>query len=220
MATYPLTWDNTGEKFYETGVDHCVLYLLGSSGGYDTGVAWNGITTITESPEGAEAEKQYADNIAYLTMISAEDFKFSIEAFTFPEEFGECDGTNSPSEGLYIGQQSRKPFGLSYRTKIGNDVDAQDHGYKLHLIYGAVAAPSEKAYATINDSPEAISFSWDCTTTPVAVPGMKPTAIITIDSTKVDPAKLTAFESTLYGADTTAPKLPLPADVISAFAGA
>src|SRR4051812_46616749 len=210
----PLTWDTVGERRYETGVDRGVLYLPNASGVYAKGVAWNGLTTVTESPSGAEASPQYADNIKYLNLISAEEFGATIEAFTYPDEFGECDGTVEPTPGLYLGQQGRRSFGLAYRTRIGNDVDGTDHGYKLHLVYGCLASPSEKAYGTINDSPEAISFSWDITTTAVQVTGHKPTALITIDSTKVEPADLTALETVLYGS-TTAAKLPLPDEVLT-----
>jgi len=220
----PLTWDQVGERFYETGVDKGVLYL-NDGGVYARGYAWNGLTTVTESPSGAEANAQYADNIKYLNLVSAEEFGGTIEAFTYPEEFSVCDGTAVPEAGVYLGMQSRKTFGLSYRTRRGNDVDGNDHGYKLHLVYGCLAAPSEKAYATINDSPEPISFSWEFTTTAVAVGTVggtlyKPTSIITIDSTKVLAANLTALEAELYGTADTAPSLPLPAEVIGIFAGA
>ena len=210
-----LTWDQTGERLYETGVDRGVLYINGT-GTYDKGVAWNGLTGVTESPSGAEATDLYADNIKYLSMRSAETFGATIEAYTYPDEFAECDGSASLATGVTIGQQSRKTFGLCYRTQIGNDVDLNDHGYKLHLIYGCSASPSEKAYATINDSPEAITFSWELTTTPVNVTGFKPTACIIIDSTKADPECLTALEDILYGTDTggsTSPRLPLPDEV-------
>ena len=213
----PLTWDQVGEKLYETGVDHGVLYLPDVSGVYNTGFAWNGLTTVTESPSGAEPSPQYADNIKYLNMISAEEFGGTIEAFTYPEEFGQCDGTALPAPGVAVGQQGRKMFGLCYRTKVGNDVDGVDFGYKLHLIYGCQAAPSEKAYATINDSPEAISFSWDITTTPVPVTGHKPTSLIVVDSTVVDPADLASLEALLYGS-TLAAALPTPDAVIALFA--
>ena len=189
----PLTWDQVGDRLYETGVDHGVLYLPDAAGVYNTGFAWNGLTTVTETPSGAEASPQYADNIKYLNMISAEEFGATIEAFTYPEEFAQCDGTDLPSPGVAIGQQGRKMFGLSYRTRVGNDVDGTEFGYKLHLLYGCLAAPSEKAYATINDSPEAIAFSWDVTTTPVPVTNLKPTALIVIDSTVVDPTDLAAL---------------------------
>lgn len=216
-----LTWDKTGERLYETGVDHGVLYIPDSSGVYNNGVAWNGLTTVTESPSGAESNPLYADNMKYLNLISAEEFGATIEAYTYPDEFGQFDGTATPVAGVSIGQQNRKSFGLSYRTRVGNDVQGSDFGYKLHLIYGATAAPSEKAYATINDSPEAITFSWELTTTPVdAGAGLKPTALLTIDSTKVDAAALAALEDLLYGSDTDEPTLPTPAEVVAMFAGA
>jgi hypothetical protein len=215
----PLTWDQVGEKLYETGVDHGVLYIPDAAGVYNTGFSWNGLTTVTESPSGAEPSPQYADNIKYLNIISAEEFGATIEAFTYPEEFGQCDGTALPSPGVAVGQQNRKMFGLSYRTKVGNDVDGSDFGYKLHLIYGAQAAPSEKAYATINDSPEAISFSWDVTTTPVPVTGYKPTSLIVVDSTVVDPTDLASLEALLYGAAAVEAALPTPDAVIALFAG-
>jgi hypothetical protein len=209
-----LTWDNVGERRYETGVDRGVLYLPDNTGDYIEGHAWNGLTTVTESPSGAESSPQYADNIKYLNLVSAEEFGGTIEAFTYPDAFGQCDGTAEPQPGVYIGQQGRRMFGLGYRTKVGNDLDGADHGYKLHLVYGALAAPSEKAFATINDSPEAIAFSWDITTSPVAVDGFKPTALLTIDSTKVDPADLAALEDILYGTAGDDPRLPLPDEVI------
>jgi hypothetical protein len=214
----PLTWDQVGERQYEVGVDHGVLYLPDATGVYATGVAWNGLTTVTESPSGADSNPQYADNIKYLNLIAAEEFGCTIEAFTYPDEFAECDGSVAPSPGVMVGQQGRKMFGFSYRTKVGNDVDGADHGYKLHLVYGCQAAPSEKAYATINDSPEAISFSWDVTTTPAPCTGFKPTALIVIDSSVVDSADLTALETLLYGS-TAAAKLPTPDEVLALFAG-
>lgn len=218
-----IVWDKTGERFYETGVDHGVLYPIESDGTYPKGVAWNGLTAVTESPSGAEATAQYADNTKYLNLVSAEEFGATVEAFTYPDEFGECDGSAELIEGVLIGQQSRKVFGLAYRTVVGNDVEGVDHGYKLHLIYGALAAPSEKNFATINDSPEAIAFSWEVTTTPVNVTGHKATASLTIDSTKVTPAKMAAIEEILYGKDATTdpvaaavdPRLPLPDEVVS-----
>ena len=210
-------WDQVGERIYETGVDHGVLYLPNASGVYDTGFAWNGLTTVTESPSGAEASPQYADNIKYLNLISAEEFGGTIEAFTYPDEFAECDGSAVPSPGVIIGQQGRKIFGLSFRTQVGNDLEGTDHGYKLHLLYGCQAAPSEKAYATINDSPEALTFSWEITTTPVPVTDYKPTSLIVIDSTEVDPTDLTALETILYGDATNEPKLPTPDEVITLF---
>lgn len=222
-----LLWDQVGERLYETGVDHGVLYLPDAGGNYDDGVAWNGLTTVTESPSGAEANAQYADNIKYLNLVSAEQFGGTIEAFTYPDEFGQCDGTAEPSAGIQVGQQPRRTFGLCYRTLLGNDTDGADHGYKLHLIYGALAAPSEKAYATVNESPEAMGFSWEISTTPVVVPGTnpvtgkayKPTASLVIDSTKVDATALGDLEDMLYGTEAADPRLPLPAEVIALFAG-
>lgn len=208
-----LVWDKTGERFYETGVDHGVLYPIQAGGLYNKGVVWNGLTAVTESPSGAEATALYADNIKYLNLISAEEFGATIEAYTYPDEFAECDGSAELATGVYIGQQPRKTFGLCYRTVIGNDVDNDSFGYKLHLIYGALAAPSEKGYSTINDSPEAITFSWEVKTTPVNVTGCKPTACLTIDSTKVDKDKLAALEAILYGNESTEAKLPLPDEV-------
>jgi hypothetical protein len=213
----PLTWDDVGEKLYETGVDHGVLYLPDPAGVYNTGFAWNGLTTVTESPSGADPNPQFADNIKYLNLQSAEEFGGTIEAFTYPEEFGQCDGTALPSPGVAVGQQGRKSFGLSYRTKVGNDVDGVDYGYKLHLIYGCQAAPSEKAYATINDSPAAINFSWAITTTPVPVTDLKPTALIVVDSTVVDSADLLALEDLLYGKAAVEAALPMPDAVIALF---
>jgi hypothetical protein len=212
-----LTWDGTGERLYETGVDRGVLYIP-TGGVYDTGYAWNGLTAVTESPTGAEATALYADNIKYLNLVSAEEFGATIEAYTYPTAFAQCDGTANPSAGVSIGQQTRKTFGFSYRTKLGNDSVGADYGYKLHLVYGALAAPSEKAYNTVNDSPEAITFSWEVTTTPVPVTGFKPTAIITIDSTKVNAANLTALEEALYGTAGTNARLPLPDEVVTMFA--
>lgn len=211
-----LVWDNTGDRLYETGVKNGVLYVQSSAGTYPKGVAWNGLTAVTESPSGAEATALYADDIKYLSLMSTEEFGATIEAYTYPEEFEACDGSASLVEGVSIGQQKRTPFGLCYRTTIGNDTDGNDHGYKLHIIYGALASPSEKAYATINDSPEAITFSWEVTTTPVNVTGFKPTASLVIDSTKVDASKLTALEDILYGSDAesgTDPRLPLPDEI-------
>ena len=208
-----LTWDNIGERLFETGVKQGVLYPIQSDGKYTKGVAWNGLTAVTESPSGAEATPLYADDIKYLNLLSNEEFGATIEAYTYPDEFAECDGSAELVTGVMIGQQKRKVFGLCYRTTIGNDVDGNDHGYKLHLIYGCLAAPSEKAYSTINDSPEAITFSWEVTTTPVNVEGFKPTSQITIDSTKADPTKLAALEAVLYGGEATEAKLPLPDEV-------
>ena len=205
-----LTWDNTGERLFETGVKNGVLYPIQTDGKYTKGVAWNGLISVTESPSGAEATPLYADDIKYLNLISNEEFGATIEAYTYPDEFAECDGSGTLAEGVLLGQQKRKVFGLCYRTTIGNDVDGNDHGYKLHLVYGCLAAPSEKAYSTINDNPDAITFSWEVTTTPVNVTGFKPTSQITIDSTKVAKEKLTAIEALLYGSEEKEPSLPLP----------
>lgn len=214
-----LAWDSVGERLYETGADHGVLFLPDGGGAYTDGVAWNGLTTVTEKPSGAEANPQFADNIKYLNLISAEEFAATLEAFTYPDEFSQFDGLATPTPGVHVGQQARRTFGLCYRTKIGNDVDGDDLGYKLHLVYGCQAAPSEKAYNTINDSPEAITFSWEITTTPVLVTDMKPTSIITIDSTKVDADALAALELILYGDVAVDPALPTPDDVIALFEG-
>lgn len=214
-----LVWDNTGERLYETGVSKGVLYIP-TGGVYSKGVAWNGLTAVTESPSGAEATALYADDIKYLNLMSNEEFGCTIEAYMYPDEFAECDGSASLVEGVYIGQQARKTFGFCYRTVLGNDVDSNDHGYKLHLVYGCLAAPSEKSYATINDSPEAITFSWEVTTTPVNVAGHKPTACITIDSTKADPTKLASLEAKLYGSESTEAMLPLPDEIAQIFAAA
>ena len=221
-----LSWDGVGERIYETGVDHGVLYVMDELG-YGRGVPWNGLTSVTESPSGAESNKQYADNIVYLNLVSAEEFGGTIEAFTCPPEFGACDGLAAPSDGLTVGQQTRSTFGLSYRTKIGNDLAGQDAGYKLHLVYGLLASPSEKAYQTVNDSPEAMTLSWEVTSTPIPVnDALKPTSIITVDSTKVDAADLEVLEKLLYGAAAgqggtppeTFASLPLPAAVLAIFA--
>ena len=209
-----LVWDATGERKYETGVRNGVLYVMGEGGTYPKGVAWSGLTAVTESPSGAEATALYADDTKYLNLISAEEFGATIEAYMYPDEFAECDGSATLAAGVTIGQQPRKTFGMSYRTVYGNDVDNERYGYKLHLIYGAVAAPSEKAYATINDSPEAITFSWEIKTTPVNVTGHKPTALLTIDSTKVDAAKLKKIEEILYGTEELEARLPLPDEII------
>lgn len=208
-----LVWDKTGERLYETGVKQGVLYPQATDGKYPKGVAWNGLTTVTESPSGAEATPLYADDIKYLNLISTEELGGTIEAYTYPDEFAECDGSAAIATGVYIGQQPRKTFGLSYRTTLGNDVDSNAHGYKLHLVYGALAAPSEKAYATINDSPEAITFSWEFSTTPVNVDGFKPTANIVIDSTKVKAENLANLEKILYGDADAEARLPLPDEV-------
>lgn len=208
-----LVWDQTGERYYETGVKQGVLYPMQEGGTYTKGVAWNGLTAVTESPSGAEATALYADDIKYLNLLSAEEFGCTIEAYTYPDEFAECDGSASLVAGVNIGQQKRKTFGLCYRTVLGNDVDNNDYAYKLHLVYGCLASPSEKAYSSINDSPDAITFSWEVTTTPVAVTGFKPTACITIDSTKANAEKLTALEEILYGANETEARLPLPDEI-------
>lgn len=209
-----LVWDKTGERLYETGVKQGVLYPQAAGGTYPKGVAWNGLTNITESPSGAEATALYADDIKYLNLVSAEELGGTIEAYTYPDEFAECDGSVALTEGVFIGQQDRKTFGLCYRTTLGNDVDSNGHGYKLHLIYGALAAPSEKAYATINDSPEAITFSWEFKTTPVNVTGHKPTASLILDSTKISETKMAALEKVLYGDNDIEARLPLPDEVV------
>ena len=210
-----LVWDQTGEKLYETGTKKGVLYPMSETGTYPKGVAWNGLTAVTESPSGAEATDLYADDIKYLSLMSAEEFGGTIEAYMYPDEFAECDGSAEPTAGVTIGQQSRKAFGMSYVTTIGNDVKGNDYGYKIHLIYGMKVSPSERGYQAINDSPEAITFSWEFTTVPVNVTGFKPTACITIDSTKVNAEKLKTLEDKLYGADSTEAQLPLPDEVIS-----
>ena len=212
-----LVWDQTGERLYETGVKNGVLYVQ-EGGAYPKGVAWNGLTAVTESPSGAEPTALYADDIKYLNLMSNEEFGATIEAYMYPDEFAACDGSASLATGVYIGQQARKTFGLCYRTTLGNDVDSNDYGYKLHLIYGALAAPSEKGYSTINDSPEAITFSWEVTTTPVNVTGYKPTASVTIDSTKVDAEKLAALEVILYGSESETARLPMPDEIAELFA--
>lgn len=212
-----LVWDKTGDRLYETGVKNGVLYIP-TAGVYSKGVAWNGLTAVTESPSGAEPTALYADDIKYLSLMSTEEFGATIEAYTYPDEFAACDGSAELADGVMIGQQKRSTFGLCYKTTIGNDTDGNDYGYKLHIIYGAQAAPSEKAYATINDSPEAITFSWEITTTPVNVTGAKPTASLVIDSTKADPSKLAALEDVLYGKDgdpASEPRLPLPDEIKS-----
>jgi hypothetical protein len=215
-----LVWDQSGARTFETGVDKGVLYPIGTLGTYPLGVAWNGLVSVSESPSGAEANPQYADNIKYLELRSAEVFGATVEAFTYPDEFAECDGSVAAVPGLMLGQQSRKAFGLAYCTKVGNDVDGEEHGYKIHLIYGAHAAPSERQYQTINDSPEAITFSWELTTVPVEVANHKPTSYLVVDSTKVGATQLAALETILYGVTTptsVAPRLPLPAEVITLF---
>lgn len=208
-----LVWDETGKRLYETGVKNGVLYPQDPAGAYPKGVAWNGLTAVTQSPSGAEATPLYADDMKYLNLYSAEEFGATIEAYTYPDEFAECDGSAELAKGVMIGQQPRKSFGLAYKTVIGNDIKNNKYGYKLHLIYGAMASPSEKAYATINDSPEAITFSWEITTTPVSVAGFEPTAYIEIDSTKADPTKLAKLEEKLFGSATEESTLPLPGEV-------
>ena len=215
MAT--LTWDVQGERYYETGVSKGVLYPF-KEGKYSKGVAWNGLTAVNENPSGAEPTPLYADNIKYLNLLSNEEFAATVEAYTYPDEFAECDGSAKLAVGVSVGQQKRIPFGLSYVTKLGNDTDGQDHGYKIHLIYGALAKPTQKNYATINDSPDAITFSWELSTTPVAVPNMKPTACIIIDSTKVTPENLKKIEDKLYGKDSEEATLPTPAELAALIA--
>jgi hypothetical protein len=214
-----LAWDVTGERVFETGVDRGVLFIPDVGGAYATGYAWNGLTKVSEAPSGADATPLYADNIKYLNLVAAEEFGDTIEAYTYPNEFAQCDGTASPTAGVTVGQQTRKTFGFSYRTKLGNDVSGTDLGYKLHLVYGCLAAPTQRDYSTVNDKPEAISFSWAVTTTAVSVTGFKPTAIMTIDSTKVSAAGLTALETALYGGVGVAPRLPLPDEVVAFFSG-
>ena len=210
-----IVWDKNGERLYETGVKNGVLYVMDDTGAYGKGVAWNGLTAVTESPSGAEATPLYADDVKYLNLVSAEEFGATIEAYMYPTEFEACDGSASIAEGVTIGQQSRKTFGLCYKTTVGNDIANNAYGYKLHIIYGCLAAPSEKAYATINDSPEAITFSWEVSTTPVEVTGFKPTATVVIDSTKVAAEKMAALEAVLYGSDSEEAKLPLPNEIIT-----
>lgn len=214
-----LFWDASGERFYETGVKNGVLYVQ-EAGVYPKGVAWNGLTAVTESPSGAEATPLYADDTKYLNLMSTEEFGATVEAYTYPDEFMICDGSAALTTGVYIGQQPRKAFGMCYRTVLGNDVANNEYGYKLHLIYGALAAPSEKAYASINDSPEAITFSWELTTTPVTVTGHKPTASMVIDSTKVDAEKMKALEDVLYGSESGEARLPLPDEILTIMGGA
>ena len=210
-----LVWDAVGERLFETGVKQCVLYPIDKiSGTYNKGVAWNGVTSVSESPSGAEPTDLYADDAKYLSLLSAETFGCTVEAYTYPEEFEACDGTAQLTPGVTIGQQARSVFGLCYRTTVGNDVDGNDHGYKLHIIYGCKATPSEKSYSSINDSPEAITFSWTVNTTPVSVEGFKPTASLLIDSTKVDKSKLSKLEDVLYGSESADPRLPLPNEIV------
>lgn len=218
MGTFaPLVWDETGKKLFETGVSNVALYPQESTGVYGAGVAWNGVTNISESPSGAEATTLWANNGKYLNLYSVEEYASSIEAYTYPDEFAECDGSAEIAKGVSIGQQTRKSFGLAYKTLVGSDTDGNDHGYKLHLVYGCKAAPSERSHATVNDSPEALSFSWEISTTPVSVTGHKPTASVEIDSTKVDAEKLAAFEKILFGSVEAAARLPLPDEVATLF---
>lgn len=215
MVTKRLTWDDAGKRLYETGVKQGVLYVQDDAGAYPKGVAWNGLTAVTESPEGAEPTALYADDIKYLNLLSTEEFKATVEAYTYPDEFAECDGSGSLIEGVTIGQQDRKTFGLSYRTSLGNDVKGNEYGYKLHIVYGCLAAPSEKAYNTTNDSPETVAFSWEVSTTPVNVAGFKPTASLTLESVKLGEAKMKAIEDVLYGSEAADARLPLPDEIKS-----
>ena len=208
-----LTWDDTGKRLYETGVSNGVIYPIQDNGTYSKGAAWSGLTAVTESPSGAEATPLYADNIKYLNLMSTEELGFSIEAYMYPDEFKECNGETELTKGVSLGQQPRKQFGFCYKSIVGNDVKSNDYGYKLHLIYGALASPSEKAYNTVNDSPDAATMSWECSTTPVNVTGAKPTASITIDSTTVDQEKLKALEDILYGTESEEARLPLPDEI-------
>lgn len=215
-----IVWDKTGERLFETGTDRGVLYTPNGVGEYTNGFPWNGITAVSESPSGAEATPIYADNIKYLELRSAEEFGATIESYTYPEQFNQFNGIATPTTGVYVGQQARKTFGLSYRTLVGNDLQGQDYGYKIHLVYGCTASPSERSYATVNDSPEAITLSFELTTTPVEIDGvLKPTAQIVIDSTKVDAGQLQALETILYGTPAVDPRLPMPAEVIALFSG-
>ena len=215
-----LTWDGPGQKKFETGVDRGVLYLPDETGAYTKGYAWNGLTSVSESPSGAEANKSYADNIVYMTLLSAEEMAATVEAYTYPDEFAICDGSYEAAAGVFVGQQTRQPFGMAYRTKVGDDLKGTESGFKIHLIYNAFAAPSEKAYSSVNDSPEAATFSWELSTTPVSVDANRSTALITIDSTKATKAKMDAFLAILWGTAAIEPKLPKPSEVISAFSGA
>jgi hypothetical protein len=215
-----LLWDQSGQRLYETGVDKGVLYIPDASGNYPNGVAWNGLVNVTETPSGAEATALYADNTKYLNMYSNEEFAATIEAYTYPVEWNQFDGVTTPQAGVNVSQQARKSFGLAFRTRLGNDLLGNDYGYKLHMVYGATASPSERAFGTINDSPEAITFSWECMTVPVAVSGAKPTSLITVNSTLVNPTNLTNLENALFGTAGTAARLPLPDEVIAMFSGA
>lgn len=213
-----IVWDEAGKHFYETGVSNGVLYPQSGNGTYPKGVAWNGLISVSENPSGAEANPLYADNIKYLNLISTEEFGATIEAYTYPDEFAVCDGSAEIAQGVSIGQQNRKAFGLCYKTVLGNDTDGNSLGYKLHIIYNALAAPSEKSYSTINDSPEAITFSWEINTTPIQVAGFKPTASVVVDSTKLESGKLKKLEEALYGTDSDDAKLPLPAEILTLIA--
>ena len=208
-----IKWDETGQKLYETGIDRGVLYPQDNTGNYPKGVAWNGLISVSENPTGAEPTPLYADNIKYLNLMSVEEFGATIEAYTYPDEFEACDGTATLGTGVTIGQQPRKLFGLAYRTLVGNDVDMEDYGYKIHLVYGAQASPSDKSYQTINDSPDAVTFSWEVSTTPVAIDGHKATASVVIDSTKIEASKLEAIEKILYGDEDTVGRLPTPSEI-------
>lgn len=210
-----LVWDQAGQKLYETGVDHMVLYPQAANGSYEQGVAWNGITAVNQSASGGDTNDLYADNIKYLSLRAAENYGATIEAYTYPEEFAECDGSKEIAPGVYTGQQARKAFGYSYRTLIGNDTEGDAHGYKLHVVYNATVSPSEKSYGTVNDSPDAINFSWEVSTTPIAVTGYKPTAHLEVDSTKADATKLAALEDKLYGTENSEPELLLPDAIIA-----
>lgn len=214
-----LAWDKTGERRYETGVSKGVLYVQSNVGTYPTGIPWNGLTAVTESPSGAESNKQYADNQVYVNLLSAEEFGGTIEAFTYPDEFEQCDGTAEVVPGVKIGQQSRKPFGFCYETLIGTDTEGTDAGKKIHIVWNALAAPSEKAYATVNDSPEAMTLSWEISTTPTAIAGYKPVATMTIDSTKISAGKLKKIEDALYGTDVEVAHLPLPDEIVALLSG-
>lgn len=214
-----IVWDEVGKRLYETGVDHAVLYPQDETGAYPKGVAWNGLTAVTQSPSGAEANPLYADNIKYLNLMSAEDFGATVEAYMYPDEFAECDGSAEIAPGVSASQQNRKAFGMCYRTLIGNDVKGTDYGYKLHIIYGALAAPSERAYNSVNDSPEAATLSWELSTTPVSIAGFKPTAHLEIDSTKVETTKMAALEAILYGSESTEARLPLPNEIVTLLKG-
>ena len=209
-----LIFNNVGERLFETGVKNGVLYVMGDDGAYENGVVWNGLTAVTESPSGAETTPLYADDVKYVVIYAAEEFGATVEAYTYPEEFEQCDGSAAISDGITIGQQTRKSFGMCYKTSVGNDVQGQDYGYKIHIIYGAKAAPSEKSYSTINDSPEAVTFSWELSTVPVPVEGHNPTATMVIDSTRVPAEKMALIEAKLYGSEEAEATLPLPNEIL------